>query len=126
MKTVKPMSIRELLEAILEQLEMMNEEKTELEKRISMLETPEPLLTRAEAARYCGVTPATITNWERRAHPQGAAGSEDGVPPLGAAPQDRRRLVGTYPGILPGHPRTKLHKSPPQGCAGLHSGRGDR
>lgn len=67
MKTVKPMNIRELLEAILEQLELMNEEKSELEKRISMLETPEPLLTRAEAARFCGVTPATITNWERRA-----------------------------------------------------------
>lgn len=62
MKTVKPMSIRELLEAILGQPELMNEEKSELEKRISMLETPEPLLTRAEAARFCGVTPATITN----------------------------------------------------------------
>lgn len=61
------MSLRELLEAILGQLEMMNEEKSELEKRIARLETPEPLLSRAEAARFCGVTPATITNWERRA-----------------------------------------------------------
>lgn len=67
MKTEKPMDIRELLEAILEQLELMNEEKSELEKRISMLENQEPLMNRAEAARFCGVTPATITNWERRA-----------------------------------------------------------
>lgn len=61
------MSLRELLEAILGQLELLNEGKPELEKRIEMLETPEPLLSRAEAARFCGVTPATITNWERRA-----------------------------------------------------------
>lgn len=61
------MGLRELLEAILEQLELMNEEKSELERRISMLENQEPLMNRAEAARFCGVTPATITNWERRA-----------------------------------------------------------
>lgn len=50
MKTEKPMDIRELLEAILEQLELMNEEKSELERRISMLENAEPLLNQAEAA----------------------------------------------------------------------------
>ena len=66
MKTEKPMDIRELLEAILEQLELMNEDKSELEKRISMLENREPLMTQAEAARFCGVTRQTIANWERR------------------------------------------------------------
>ena len=66
MKTEKPMGIRELLEAILDQLELMNEEKSELEKRISLLENREPLMTQAEAARFCGVTRQTIANWERR------------------------------------------------------------
>lgn len=66
MKTEKPMDIRELLEAILEQLELMNETKSELERRISMLENREPLMTQAEAARFCGVTRQTIANWERR------------------------------------------------------------
>lgn len=66
MKTEKPMDIRELLEAILEQLELMNEEKSELERRISLLENSEPLMTQAEAARFCGVTRQTIANWERR------------------------------------------------------------
>ena len=66
MKTDKPMEIRELLEAILEQLELMNEEKSELERRISLLENREPLMTQAEAARFCGVTRQTIANWERR------------------------------------------------------------
>lgn len=66
MKTVKPMEVRELLEAILEQLELMNETKSELERRISLLENSEPLMTQAEAARFCGVTRQTIANWERR------------------------------------------------------------
>lgn len=66
MKTVKPMGLRELLEAILGQLELMNEEKSELERRISLLENTEPLLTQAEAAKYCGVSRQTIANWERR------------------------------------------------------------
>lgn len=60
------MEVRELLEAILEQLELMNETKSELERRISMLENREPLMTQAEAARFCGVTRQTIANWERR------------------------------------------------------------
>lgn len=60
------MEVRELLEAILEQLELMNEEKSELERRISLLENREPLMTQAEAARFCGVTRQTIANWERR------------------------------------------------------------
>ena len=67
MKTVKPMEVRELLEAILEQLELMNETKSELERRISLLENSEPLMSGAEAARFCGVTRQTIANWERRA-----------------------------------------------------------
>lgn len=66
MKTVKPMEVRELLEAILEQLELINETKSELERRISLLENSEPLMTQAEAARFCGVTRQTIANWERR------------------------------------------------------------
>ncbi len=66
MKTVKPMEVRELLEAILEQLELMNETKSELERRISLLENSEPLMSGAEAARFCGVTRQTIANWERR------------------------------------------------------------
>ena len=44
----------------------MNETKSELERRISMLENREPLMTQAEAARFCGVTRQTIANWERR------------------------------------------------------------
>lgn len=67
MKTEKPMGIRELPEAILDQLELMNEEKSELERRISLLENREPLMTQAESARFCGVTRQTIANWERRA-----------------------------------------------------------
>ena len=61
------MEVRELLEAILEQLELMNETKSELERRISLLENSEPLMSGAEAARFCGVTRQTIANWERRA-----------------------------------------------------------
>lgn len=60
------MEVRELLEAILEQLELMNETKSELERRISLLENSEPLMSGAEAARFCGVTRQTIANWERR------------------------------------------------------------
>lgn len=60
------MEVRELLEAILEQLELINETKSELERRISLLENSEPLMTQAEAARFCGVTRQTIANWERR------------------------------------------------------------
>lgn len=60
------MEVRELLEAILEQLELMNETKSELERRISLLENSEPLMTQAAAARFCGVTRQTIANWERR------------------------------------------------------------
>ena len=36
------------------------------ERRISLLENREPLMTQAEAARFCGVTRQTIANWERR------------------------------------------------------------
>lgn len=60
------MEVRELLEAILEQLELMNETKSELERRISLLENSEPLMNQAEAARFCGVSRQTIANWERR------------------------------------------------------------